>query len=223
MVEPGIVKGIAILAGMGGLLTGALLERVGQRIAAPHRHKEARARRPRRTGEEQTIIRVSGLPPSPNRTAERSTVADVENLPQTRGQPVNAHKLGKVVIAEPIRVGPSRVRNGRSSRLVKPVDRPYWQLQHWKEAGDRLTGFYRTPYGSYEGYILHPNAPRPQFFIKKPPAALKEHPHWICFHSVGKGTYSIHFSPAPPTPDAGILEVEKVLGEALSGKGRRHA
>ena len=109
--------------------------------------------------------------------------------------------------------------------LLRPVNRPYWDLTHWREVGDRLAGYYRTPWGSFEGYVLHAKGKRPQFFIVQPPAALKNHIHWICFHDTGQlnDTYSIHFSPAPTDADTGILAVEKVLGEALAQQGRSNA
>jgi hypothetical protein len=111
----------------------------------------------------------------------------------------------------------------RAPLVLRPINRPYWDLQHWLRQGDRLVGFYRTPQGSYGGYILHPDLPRPEFFIVRPPKELEQHRHWICFRPIGNETYSVHFNPAPQNPDAGILEVEKVLTEALTGRGRRNA
>lgn len=119
---------------------------------------------------------------------------------------------------------PTVVRPPQASRIfVRPIDRPYWELKHWHFKGNDLVGFYRTPYGSYEGYIKHPNCLRPEFYIVDPPVELRAHPHWICFHHIGGNRYSIHFSPPPPNPDAGIVEVEKVLAEALSRGRRRNA
>ena len=117
------------------------------------------------------------------------------------------------------------LRTPRStSRLsVHPIDRPYWELKHWRANGNRLRGFYRTPHGSIEGYIKHYKSSRPEFFIVNPPQQLRRHKHWICFHNVGSNRYSIHFSPAPSSADAGILEVEKVLAEAFLQQGRRNA
>ena len=111
-----------------------------------------------------------------------------------------------------------------SSRIrLRPLERPYWETKRWKLKGDRLIGFYRTPYGSYEGYIKEPKSERPEFFIINPPNELRSHPHARCFQRREEGHYAVHFYPAPSCPDAGILEVERVLVEAFTGQRRRNA
>ena len=99
--------------------------------------------------------------------------------------------------------------------VVGPTGRPYWQLRGWHVENGQLAGFYRTPYGSFAGYIRDWDTNRPEFYIIRPPEALRHHPHWMCFRHRGGGRYFIHFDPPPPNPDAGILSVEEVLTEAL--------
>lgn len=109
------------------------------------------------------------------------------------------------------------VRPAQRARVaIHPVDRPYWRYKHWKVRGNQLDGFYRTPLGSFEGHIKQFRSHRPEFFIVNPPRQLKSHAHWACFHSRGPNRYWIHFGSAPASPDAGILEVERVLAEALA-------
>ena len=152
----------------------------------------------------------------------------IEIVARRQEVPVAVPRAGARVVVRPS--GSGEAAQGRapapdvpSSRItLVPIVRPYWDLNHWKLKGDRLVGFYRTRYGSYEGYINHPKSSRPEFYIAGPPAALRDHRHWICFRSIGGNRYAIHFVPAPPHPDAGILEVERVLFEALSGQGRRN-
>jgi hypothetical protein len=147
---------------------------------------------------------------------------------QTQDPPVAASRGEERILVHPS--GSGQAAEGAlpaaeppSARItLVPIVRQYWDLNYWKLGGDRLTGFYRTRYGSYEGYIIHPKSSRPEFYIVKPPEELRHHRHWVCFHHIGGGRYSIHFSPAPSFPDAGILEVERVLAEALSGQGRRN-
>jgi len=103
------------------------------------------------------------------------------------------------------------------------VERPFWDVEHWRVNGDRLVGYYRTPYGSFEGVITQWRSPRPQLEIVGPPQELRDSAHWPCFQPVGNNHYAIHFSPPPPNPDAGIVAVEAVLAEALAGQRRRHA
>lgn len=109
----------------------------------------------------------------------------------------------------------------RARAVITPKFRPYWELMHWAVQGDQLVGRYQTPDGSAGGYIKQFRHPRPQFYIVDPPMQLRSHPHWPCFHSIGANQFGIHFNPAPPNPDAGILEVEKVLAEALKPRRRK--
>jgi len=100
---------------------------------------------------------------------------------------------------------------------------PVCQLQRWRKAEDRLLGQYRTPTGSWEGYVLYPDTRRPQFFIRNPPPELRQDPRWRCFHPKGEGVYLIHFSPTPTSTAAGILEIERILAEAIAEERRQHA
>jgi hypothetical protein len=84
----------------------------------------------------------------------------------------------------------------------------------WFSTKTQLRGFYRTPYGSFEGEIAL-NGSSPSFYIIHPPAALKSHSHWICFHYRGSDRYWIHFSQRPKDIDSGIMSVERMLNEAF--------
>ena len=130
-----------------------------------------------------------------------------------------AHIAGKTTSSPPH--SPPARDNHPQRIVIHPVARPYHELQHWEVNGDRLVGFYRTPYGSYEGYIRNWRTHAPAFYIINPPQQLRYHPHWVCFTHIGRGRYLIHFYPHPKNPDAGILETEKVLAEALSGQRRK--
>jgi len=220
VIENGASTVVGIVAGLGSLLAVLALCLVGRLVASP----PPRARR-RQAQQQQPRDPNPSRDGHPNRPlvgwAQRPTAH-----PVSAGAQLN---LAGVAVAGPVFRVATSVREAapaavaiarpvvrRTPIVIHPVDRPYWDLQHWELVGNRLTGFYRTPYGSYAGYILDPQAPRPQFFIVHPPEELQQHPHRACFHPVGAGTFSIHFGIAPTNPDAGILEVEKVLGEALS-------
>jgi hypothetical protein len=106
----------------------------------------------------------------------------------------------------------------RNPVVVKPKDRPYWQMQDWVVVGDTLVGEYKTPLGSTVGYIENYKSREPLFYVVNPPAQLNRHPHRHCFQSRssrGKGHYWVHFGKKPTNPDSGILEIEKILMEAL--------
>jgi hypothetical protein len=217
MIETRAVVGIVGLAGLGGLLTALALYVAGRSKASPPKRASGEAvRRPAQpvsTGAgERSVTSVAQNPASQPTRASMSSAWQLASSVRdvgVRGATAYAAPRARPVVA-------------RTPIVVRPINRPYWEIQHWQLVGDRLNGFYRTPRGSFEGYILQPKSPRPQFFIVQPPKELEQHSHRPCFHFVGGATYSIHFSTPPPNPDAGILEVEKVLGEALVGQGRRN-
>ena len=94
---------------------------------------------------------------------------------------------------------------------------PYWLEMGWKPEGNRLVGYYRTQRGSYEGYISDWQTQQPLFFIISPPSQLKSHLHVFCFRPRGGGLYWVHFNPPHSNVDAGIIEIETVLAQALAG------
>ena len=106
----------------------------------------------------------------------------------------------------------------RNRVAVKPKYRPYWQIQGWEVIGDTLFGLYRTPLGSTVGYVENYKSREPRFYVVDPPDQLRRHPHRACFQgrpSRGKGHHWVHFGIKPKNPDSGILEIEKILMEAL--------
>lgn len=216
MIETAAVKGIVILAGIGGFLTCLALALVGGLIASPPRYirwrraRQPRVRHPVRGGlANRTLVRPArNAPARPVSSGRQRNPAGTELV-----GPAARAARGAAEVAP-------RGAAGRAPIVVHAIDRKYWEMQHWDLVGNRLTGFYRTPRGSFQGYVLHPQAPRPEFYIVHPPPALQNHPHWVCFHPAGANTFSIHFHPAPPNPDAGILAVETVLMEALTGQRR---
>jgi hypothetical protein len=105
---------------------------------------------------------------------------------------------------------------------VPPKDRPIWVSKHWVPKGTQLHGFYRTRFGSFRGVIDRFDTLRPDFYVLNPPPELREHSHWPCFHKRGEGVFCVHFDPAPPNADAGILAIEQVLADALArSRGRK--
>lgn len=212
MIDAGAVRGIAILAGIGGLLVALALYVAGRRRTSPPQ-KKAKERREPETDHGSfagPTTRLTWTPPVTGAAPLYSNIT-MWQAPATRGP--TGYTSAATVRQPQVTWTPI---------VIKPIDRPYWDIQHWQLHGDRLDGFYRTPFGSHQGYVLCAKGPRPQFYIVDPPDCLKHHSHWICFHPAGVGTYSVHLNPAPENADAGILAIEKVLGEALAGKGRRN-
>jgi len=117
----------------------------------------------------------------------------------------------------------ARVTGGST---VKRIFTTVWQDKGWHRRGSRYTGFYRTPFGAYEGFIDERYRGNLEFYIKNAPDCLKLHSHRACFWPKGKGLLYVHFSKAARTPDEGIMAIERILKEAhqienRKAKGRR--
>ena len=104
-----------------------------------------------------------------------------------------------------------KVRNGMTVRR-KIV--PLWQEKSWVQKRNKLTGYYRTKYGAYQGEIIEPYKGSFQFFIFDPPPCLSRHSHFACFIPKQRGVYEVHFSTKAKTADEGILAIEKILVES---------
>jgi hypothetical protein len=114
-------------------------------------------------------------------------------------------------------------RTIRRTVTVQRSTRPYYEEQGWQVSGGRwfstpkLTGYYRTPFGSYKGEI---DPSYLKFSIINPPEELKSHSHWVCFSYRGGGRYSVHFRIRPRDIDSGIMQVERMLCESFEKNHR---
>jgi hypothetical protein len=89
----------------------------------------------------------------------------------------------------------------------------YWQERGWRQRGTGpFTGSYRAGRECFEGRI---NAKDRLFLIRRPPEALRAHRHWICFRYREDGWYAVHFATLPRDMSSGIMEIERILCEAL--------
>jgi hypothetical protein len=89
----------------------------------------------------------------------------------------------------------------------------YWQERGWKQRGTGpFTGSYRAGRERFEGRI---DAKDRLFLIRRPPEALRAHRHWICFRYREDGWYAVHFATRPRDMSSAIMEIERILCEAL--------
>jgi hypothetical protein len=109
----------------------------------------------------------------------------------------------------------------KPARTIARSARPYHEEQGWRQNwwGSRLTGFYRSRMGSWEGEIQLGYSPR--FYVLNPPPELRGHPHWVCFTPVGGGWFRVHFKTRPNDIDSGILSIERMINEAFYPYQRR--
>ncbi|REJ71275.1 MAG: hypothetical protein DWQ34_00910 [Planctomycetota bacterium] len=118
-------------------------------------------------------------------------------------------------IATPV---PRPAGNGRLQ--VDRDRRSLWEIRGWTRNGNRLTGAFRTPKGSFVGEVALKRRGAPEFYIINPPEGLLRGSHGPCFRSRGGGKYWVHFGLANPDVDAGIVAIEKLIVRALSGRQR---
>jgi hypothetical protein len=103
-------------------------------------------------------------------------------------------------------------------REVKRSQKTYLEEQHWSRTGTgpgaRWDGFYRTRSGSYRGKIECSSPPK--FYVKEPPEGLSHHKHRPCFTDLKSGGWwSVHFRTQPKDLDSGVMELERILYEAV--------
>jgi len=106
-------------------------------------------------------------------------------------------------------VGPASART-----IVERDTVPLWAERHWQKSGQTYTGFYRTEFGSWEGRIEETPGGLIRFYLNKPPACLSSHSHYSCFLPKGGGLYEVHFRIPAKTASDGIVQIERILGEA---------
>jgi hypothetical protein len=105
------------------------------------------------------------------------------------------------------------VRPGSKRTVIKT--KPEWQLRGWFWGRRGLEGKYQTKFGSWWGFVdmREPSALR--FFVYRFPIhALRRHPKNACI-SFKENNWAYIDMHRAINIDAGILEVEKILTEAL--------
>ena len=147
----------------------------------------------------QRVLKAIGCPVKPTVSVrERKTTASASPKP---------------AISLPRASGNGRLQVDRDRRTL-------WEIRGWKRVGNRLTGAFRTPRGSFVGEVVLKGRGVPEFYILNPPAGLLSGPHGPCFRSRGGGRYFVHFGLSSPDIDAGIVGLEKLIARALSGRKR---
>jgi hypothetical protein len=108
----------------------------------------------------------------------------------------------------------TRRQDSQSPVIVKRTILPLWVIRRWKRHENVFEGYYRTPYGSFEGKIVRRHKGSFDYFLTDPPECLWAHPHGRCFIHVAGNTYRVHFQTQGDHVDAGILAIEHTLAEA---------
>jgi hypothetical protein len=93
---------------------------------------------------------------------------------------------------------------------------PIWQKRGWKKKDKTFTGYYRTKYYAAKGEVIK-KGDKFKVYIFHPPAELKKHPKWHCFHERGKNKYEInlYYQPKDGKIDSIILYVERLIYQSF--------
>jgi hypothetical protein len=86
----------------------------------------------------------------------------------------------------------------------------------WKQVEPGVfAGPYATRHGTWDGEIERA-ADTLRVFIYDPPARMRRHPKWPCFHSADGGWYRIHLhtNPVDGDPNAVVRYVEQLITES---------
>lgn len=116
---------------------------------------------------------------------------------------------------------PARAARGRGpAEQVPRRQLPYWTEQGWARQGNEYTGSYRTPYGSFTGWIQDHGDGDIDFYLHAPPEALRDHAHWACFQDRGDGWFLVHMGRKPRDVSSGILAIERLVTAAFRRQRR---
>jgi hypothetical protein len=104
----------------------------------------------------------------------------------------------------------------RSCPVVKRSATTYLVSQGWEFKGGESPhweGYYKTPKTTFRGRI--DQVARPRYCIFKPPEALKRAYGGNIIDQHREGWHTVHFCTQPKDLDSGVLEIERLLRQAL--------
>jgi hypothetical protein len=116
---------------------------------------------------------------------------------------------------------PRALKNLLASRpctVVKRSAATYMIQRGWEFTGGdhpHWEGSYHTPHGDFRGWI--DQMARPRYCIFKPPEALKSKHGSNIIDQHQQGWHTVHFCTQPKDLDSGVLEIERLLRQALHG------
>jgi hypothetical protein len=104
----------------------------------------------------------------------------------------------------------------RLCHAVKRSATTYLVQQGWEFKGGEhphWEGHYKTPKAEFRGWI--DQVARPRYCIFKPPEALKRAYTSNIIDQHREGWHTVHFCTMPKDLDSGVLEIERLLRQAL--------
>ena len=98
-------------------------------------------------------------------------------------------------------------------------NKPYWQAMGWRSDGELYLGSYQPLGYSFPGRIVRSDGTWVFLvWLQDLWPGLQAHPHWGCYRrqSANDKWYRVHWNIRPTSIDAGMLDIERTLAEALS-------
>ncbi len=98
--------------------------------------------------------------------------------------------------------------------VVRCMPRAFWEKLGWERTGDTYQGYYRTPFGSFQGYIVQQGKVF-CVYIFNPPAEAKKHPKWSCFVHTGNGWFWVNQKRFAKDVDGAIMAVQRIIEDSF--------
>ena len=103
-------------------------------------------------------------------------------------------------------------------KVVRPSPLPYHLEKGWQKIGRVHHGYYRCRLGAFKGEIEERPGGDYKFYIFYPPQKILTGSHKACFTNNGGNRYHVHFGVNSENLDSGIMAVERLLYQNLTGR-----
>ena len=103
-------------------------------------------------------------------------------------------------------------------KVVRPNPLPYHLEKGWQKNGRVHHGYYRCRLGAFKGEIEERPGGDYKFYIFDPPQKILTGSHKDCFTNNGGNRYHVHFGVNSENLDSGIMAVERLLYQNLTGR-----
>lgn len=90
-----------------------------------------------------------------------------------------------------------------------------YEERGWRLRDNVLHGWCRTRRGAFQARIDGPFDASPRYSLINPPKQLLDGPHGGCFRQKEANRFEVHWNTKPADVNAGILQLEHILFEAL--------
>lgn len=108
-------------------------------------------------------------------------------------------------VASNVKVPTGCVRNSQT----------FYEERGWRLRDNALHGWCRTRRGAVQARIDGPFGASPRYSLINPPKQLLNGPHGGCFRQKEANRFEVHWNSKPADVNAGILQLEHLLFEAL--------